>query len=59
MSARQIEVGYTYICVFRGKFVKSINSLRFTSLFSKVLSFLYMVSKSCVKYASMLGNCVV
>ena len=31
-----------YICVSRGKFVKSINSLRFTSLFSRVLSVIYI-----------------
>ena len=36
--------------------MKFINSLRFTSLFSKDLSVIFMVSKSCVKYASML-NC--
>ena len=40
---------------FQGNiFVKFINSLRFTSLFSKVLRVIYMVSESCVKYASML-----
>ena len=49
---------------FRGKFVKFINALRLTSLFSKDLSVIYMVSKSCVKYASMLlqillGNFIV
>ena len=49
--------------------MKSINSLRSTSLFSKDLNVIYMVSKGCVKYASillqifwfriLLGNCIV
>ena len=38
----------------QGKICENFNSLRFTSLFSKVLSVIYMVSKSCVNYASML-----